>query len=76
MREEEYREIACGWSNNALVWAGFALTEFVLITTLFTAFKVQTNILLELTIALAIIDAVLLLSVPRFALLLLNLLTH
>jgi hypothetical protein len=58
-REEEYREIACGWSNNALVWAGFALTEFVLITTLFTAFKVQTNILLELTIALAIIDAVL-----------------
>jgi len=58
-REEEYREIACGWSNNALVWAGFAITEFVLITTLFTAFKVQTSILLELTIALSVIDAVL-----------------
>ena len=58
-REEEYREIACGWSNNALAFAGFAVTEFVLITTLFTAFKVQTSILLELTIALSVIDAVL-----------------
>jgi hypothetical protein len=58
-REEEYREIACGWSNNALVWASVAITEFVLITTLFTAFKVQTSFLIELTIALAIVDGLL-----------------
>lgn len=57
--EEEYRDIAMGWSNNALAFAGFAVTEFVLITTLFTAFKVQTNFLLELTIALVITDAIL-----------------
>jgi NADH:ubiquinone oxidoreductase subunit 3 (subunit A) len=58
-REEEYREIACGWSNNALVWAGFAITEFVLETTLFTAFRVQTSFLLELTILLSVMGAVL-----------------
>jgi NADH:ubiquinone oxidoreductase subunit 3 (subunit A) len=55
--EEEYRVFSCTWNNAALVWAGFAVTEFVLITTLFTAFKVETNILLELTIALTVIDA-------------------
>jgi hypothetical protein len=58
-REEEYRDIAMGWSNNALAFAGFAITEFVLITTLFTAFKVQANLLLELAIALVIVDAIL-----------------
>jgi hypothetical protein len=75
IREKEYREIACTMNNNALVWAGFAVTEFVLITTLFTAFKVATNFLLELTIVLTVIDALAFTSCAGFSRVRLTLLT-
>jgi NADH:ubiquinone oxidoreductase subunit 3 (subunit A) len=58
-REEEYREAAHSWSNNALVWGGFAITEFVLVVSIFTAFKVETTILFEFAVALSIIDGLL-----------------
>jgi NADH:ubiquinone oxidoreductase subunit 3 (subunit A) len=58
-REEEYREAAHSWSNNALAWGGFAITEFVLVVSIFTAFKVETTILFQFTVALSIIDGLL-----------------
>jgi hypothetical protein len=55
IREEKHREAAASMSNNELAWAGFALTEFVLIVSIFTAFKVETDIFFQMTIAITII---------------------
>jgi hypothetical protein len=59
-REEEYQEIACGFSNNELAWTTLSITTFVLIATIFTAFNVDTNdIFLRMTIILSLLGAIL-----------------
>jgi len=56
LREEEYRLYAHGQGSNMLVWAGFSVTEFALIATIFTAFKIQTNILAQALMLITLID--------------------
>ena len=59
-REEEYREIACGFSNNELAWTALSITTFVLIATIFTAFNVDTNdIFLRMVIVFSLLGAIL-----------------
>jgi protein-S-isoprenylcysteine O-methyltransferase Ste14 len=58
-REVRFQEAAGPASQNALVWCGFGLTNFVLIVSIFTVFSVKTNTLFEIAISLFLLSGVL-----------------
>lgn len=58
-REERFREAAETWSTNSLIWAGLALTNFVLSVTILTAFSFKTNIFFEISASLFLLSGVL-----------------
>lgn len=58
-KEKRHREVAFTRSSTSLVWAGFALTNFVLIVTIFSALSVKTNVVFEISAGFFLVSGVL-----------------